>query len=255
MPVLRERRGKTEIITINRPEVRNAINGETSKAMSEALDACEEDDEILAVVITGAGDKSFSAGMDLKAFATGEGADVMGGKGGFAGIAQRDFPKPIIAAVNGTAQGGGFEIMISCDLVVAAEHATFGIPEVKRGIAAGAGGLIRIAKRIPLPIALEMAMTGDPIDTTRALQLGLINRVVPAEKLIDEAVALAEKICENGPLAVQVSKKLVRQAMEMPEEQAWDLNMKGLAEVFTSEDAREGPLAFAQKRKPQWKGR
>ncbi len=253
--VLRERRGMTEIITINRPEARNAINGATSRAMADALDACEEDDAIRAVVITGAGDKAFSAGMDLKAVATGEGADVMGAKGGFAGVSQRDFPKPLIAAVNGTAQGGGFEIMISCDLVVAAEHATFGIPEVKRGIAAGAGGLIRIAKRVPLAVALEFAMTGDPVDAQRALQLGLINRVVPADRLLDEAVALAEKICENGPLAVRVSKRLVKQALEISEEQAWELNMKGLAEVFTSEDAREGPLAFAQKRKPEWKGR
>lgn len=255
MTVLRERRGKIEVITINRPEARNAINGATSKAIGAAFDEVETDDDVWAVVLTGAGEKSFCAGMDLKALAMGEGADVMAGNGGFAGISQRDFPKPLIAAINGTALAGGFEIMISCDLVVAAEHATFGIPEVKRGIIAAAGGLIRAGKRMPLAIALELAMTGDPIDAQRALQLGLINRVVPAERVVDEAVALAERVCENGPIAVRVSKRLVRESLEISEEEAWQLNAKGVGEVFASEDAREGPLAFAEKRPPVWKGR
>ena len=181
MPAVeRERRGHVEILTINRPEARNAINGDVSVGMAAALDELEADDGCWVVVLTGAGDKAFSAGMDLKAFASGEGGAIMGGSGGFAGITQREFPKPIIAAVNGAALAGGCEIMLSCDLVVAADHATFGIPEAKRGLVAGAGGLIRLPKRLPLAIALELALTGDSIDAPRALQLGLVNRVVPA---------------------------------------------------------------------------
>jgi len=189
--VERERRGHVEILTINRPEARNAINGEVSQLMSSALDELTEDDDCWVVVLTGSGDKAFSAGMDLKAFASGEGASILGATGGFAGIAQRQFPKPLIAAVNGAALAGGCEIMLSCDLVVAADHATFGIPEAKRGLIAGAGALVRLPNRLPLAVALELALTGEPITAERALSLGLINRVVPAERLLDEAMALA----------------------------------------------------------------
>ena len=196
--VLRERRGNVEILTINRPEARNAINGAVSRAMSSAMDELAKDPECWVVVITGSGDKAFSAGMDLKAFSGGEGGDIIGASGGFGGLTQRDFPKPIIAAVNGSALAGGFEIMLSCDLVVAAEHATFGIPEAKRGLIAGAGGLIRMPKRLPMAIALELAMTGDPIDTDRAYVLGLVNKVVPADQVLPEAVALAERIAANA---------------------------------------------------------
>ena len=145
------------------------------------MDELTEDPDCWVVVITGSGDKAFSAGMDLKAFSSGEGGDIMGASGGFGGLTQRDFPKPIIAAVNGSALAGGFEIMLSCDLVVAADHATFGIPEAKRGLIAGAGGLIRMPKRLPMAVALELAMTGDPIDAERAHALGLVNKVVPAD--------------------------------------------------------------------------
>ena len=176
--VLRERQGRIEILTINRPEARNAVNGAVSKAFTEAFDELENDDDCNVVIVTGAGDKAFCAGMDLKAFAAGEAGEIMGARGGFGGIAQRDFPKPLIAAVNGSALAGGCEIMLSCDLVVAAEGATFGIPEVKRGLMAAAGGLIRLPKRIPPAIALELALTGDPIDARRALAIGLVNRVV-----------------------------------------------------------------------------
>jgi enoyl-CoA hydratase len=148
--VERERRGHVEILTINRPEARNAINGAVSQAMSSTLDELETDDDCWVVILTGSGDKAFSAGMDLKAFASGEGASIMGATGGFAGITQRSFSKPIIAAVNGAALAGGCEIMLSCDLVVAVDYATFGIPEVKRGLLAGAGGLLRLPKRLPL---------------------------------------------------------------------------------------------------------
>jgi enoyl-CoA hydratase len=253
--VERERRGNVEILTINRPEARNAINGQVSQEMSSALDALENDDQCWVVVLTGAGDKAFSAGMDLKAFSSGEGGSIMGASGGFAGITQRDFPKPMIAAVNGAALAGGCEIMLSCDLVVAAEHATFGIPEAKRGLVAGAGGLIRLPKRLPMAIALELALTGEPIDTRRALELGLINRVVPADRLMDEAVALAGIIADNAPLAVRWSKRVMVRSASVSEEEGWKFNAEAVSAVFTSADAMEGPIAFAQKRKPNWQGK
>ncbi len=256
MPAVeRERRGQVEILTINRPQARNAINGEVSVAMAAALDELESDDGCAVVVLTGAGDKAFSAGMDLKAFAAGEGGSIMGGSGGFAGITQRVFPKPVIAAVNGAALAGGCEIMLSCDLVVAADHATFGIPEAKRGLVAGAGGLIRLPKRLPIAIALELALTGDSIDASRALALGLVNRVVPAASLMDEALALAGVIADNAPLAVRWSKQVMVRAAGVSEEEGWKLNAEAVGVVFSSADAMEGPVAFAEKRKPNWQGK
>ncbi len=256
MPAVeRERRGQVEILTINRPEARNAINGEVSTAMSGALDELEADAGCAVVVITGAGDKAFSAGMDLKAFASGEGGAIMGGTGGFGGITQRQFAKPVIAAVNGAALAGGCEIMLSCDMVVAADHATFGIPEAKRGLVAGAGGLIRLPKRLPIAIALELALTGDSIDANRALALGLVNRVVPAARLMDETLALAATIADNAPLAVRWSKYVMTRAAGVSEEEGWRLNAEAVGAVFSSADAMEGPVAFAEKRKPNWQGR
>src|SRR5664280_494981 len=196
--VLRERRGHVEILTINRPEARNAINRATAIALGDALDACESDDDVWVVVLTGAGDKAFSAGMDLKAFAAGE---LPITDKGFGGITQRDFAKPLIAAANGVALAGGFEILISCDMVVAADHAKFGIPEASRGLVAGGGGLIRLPKRIPLAVAYEMALTADPISAQRAYELGLVNRVVRGAQVLGEAIALAERIAKNAPLA------------------------------------------------------
>lgn len=253
--VLRERRGHVEILTINRPEARNAINGAVTRGLGGAFDELEVDDDCWVVILTGAGDKAFSAGMDLKAFTAGEAGEIMGAKGGFGGIAQRDFPKPIIAAVNGSALAGGCELMLSCDLVVAVESAVFGIPEVKRGLMAGAGGLFRLPKRIPQAIAMELALTGDSIDARRALELGLINRVAPADKLMDEALALAETIAANAPLAVRASKRVMKQAGELPDAEGWAVNNAAVPEVFGSADAMEGPIAFAEKRKPNWTGK
>jgi enoyl-CoA hydratase/carnithine racemase len=253
--VLRERRGHVEILTINRPEARNAINGGVSKAMSSIMDELADDADCWVVIVTGSGDKAFSAGMDLKAFSSGEGGDIIGASGGFAGLTMRDFPKPIIAAVNGSALAGGFEIMLSCDLVVAAEHATFGIPEAKRGLIAGAGGLIRMPKRLPMAVALELAMTGDPIDAERARALGLVNKVVPAASLLDEAVALAERIAANAPLAVRYSKSVMKRAADVPESEGWKINQEAVGIVFSSADAMEGPVAFAEKRPPNWQGK
>jgi enoyl-CoA hydratase len=179
----------------------------------------------------------------------------MGASGGFGGLTERSFPKPIIAAVNGSALAGGLEIMLSCDLVVAVEHAMFGIPEAKRGLIAGAGGLLRLPKRLPIAIALELAMTGDPIDARRAEALGLINKVVPAESLLAEALALAERIAANAPLAVRYSKSVMQRAAELPESEGWKINREAVGVVFSSADAMEGPVAFAEKREPRWQGK
>ena len=252
--LLRERRGHTEILTINRPDARNAINGAVSRAFTEAFDELEADGDSWVVIVTGSGDKAFSAGMDLKAFTAGEAGEIMGAKGGFGGIAQRDFPKPLIAAVNGSALAGGCEIMLACDLVVAVEEAKFGIPEVKRGLMAGAGALFRLPKKIPATIAMELALTGDPIDARRALELGLVNRVVPAGTLMEAALALAGTITENAPIAVRVSKQVMKQAGELPDAEGWAINNAAVPEVFGSNDAQEGPIAFAEKRKPNWTG-
>ncbi|MHB1089181.1 MAG: crotonase/enoyl-CoA hydratase family protein [Acidimicrobiales bacterium] len=250
--LLRERRGHIELLTINRPEARNAINRATALALSAALDDCESDDDVWVVVLTGADTKAFSAGMDLKAFATGEFPIT---EKGFAGITKRDFPKPLIAAVNGSALAGGFEIMISCDMVVAADHAKFGIPEAQRGLIAGGGGLIRLPKRVPLTIAYEMALTADPIDAQRAYELGLVNRVVPGEQVLDVAIALAERIAKNAPLAVRVSKSVIKQAAELNEEASWVLNDDAFGAIGRSADALEGAVAFAEKREPNWQGK
>jgi enoyl-CoA hydratase len=247
-----ERRGHIALVTLNRPAARNAISPEVSQAMAAILDEVEADADLRAVVLTGAGEV-FSAGADLKVVAAGRGMDIARGKGGFAGVVNRDFPKPLIAAVNGPALAGGFEIVLSCDLVVAADTARFGIPEVQRGLMAAAGGLIRLPKRVPLAIALELAMTGDPIDADRALALGLVNRVVPHANVVDAACVLADRIGENSPIAVRLSRQLVREAAEMPESEGWQRTNELAVQIFASGDAVEGATAFAEKRKPVWK--
>jgi enoyl-CoA hydratase/carnithine racemase len=241
-----ERSGRVAVLTINRPEARNAIDGATGQALSDAFDQAEADPGVWAVVLTGAGDKAFCAGADLKALATGRGGEGIFTAGGFA--------NPLIAAVNGAALAGGLEIMLACDFAVAAEHATFGIPEVKRGIIAGAGGLLRLPNRLPMSVALELAMTGERIDAHQALGFGLVNRVVPAGAALEATIATARLICDNAPLAVRASKRLTLAAVELQEE-LWDLNDATVLEVMRSADAREGPLAFAEKRPPRWTGR
>ena len=250
--LLRQRQGRIEILTINRPEARNAINLATATALSDALDEIEDDDDVWVVVLTAAGDKAFSAGMDLKAFASGEFPIT---EKGFGGITKRNFTKPLIAACNGSALAGGCEIMLSCDLVVAADHARFGIPEVARGLIAGAGGLIRLPNRIPRAVALELALTGEPIDAQRALQIGLVNRVVPGDQLMGEAMALAERVAKNAPMAVRRSKQVMLEGSALPEAEAWALNDRVFGDVGRSADAMEGAVAFAQKREPNWTGK
>ena len=253
-PVVRERHGHVEIVRLNRERARNAIDGATTRALGAIFDELTDDPEVWVVVLTGTGDRAFCAGMDLKAFASGEMGEILTARGGFAGIASRKFPKPLIAAVNGVALAGGFEIVLACDLVVAADHALFGIPEVKRGLAAAGGGLIRLARRAPQAIALELALTGESIDAQRALSYGLVNRVVPAERLMEEALALANVICDNAPLAVRTSKELMKRSLDLTEEEAWKLNAELTVPIFTSKDALEGAVAFAEKRPPVWTG-
>jgi len=253
-PVVQERHGHVEIVRLNRERARNAIDGATTRALGAIFDDLTEDPEVWVVVLTGTGDRAFCAGMDLKAFASGELEDILSAEGGFGGIASRRFPKPLIAAVNGVALAGGFELVLSCDLVVAAEHALFGIPEVKRGLAAAGGGLIRLARRVPPAIALELALTGESIDAQRAFSYGLVNRVVPAEQLIEEALALANLICANAPLAVRTSKEVMKRSLDLTEDEGWKLNAELAIPVFTSHDALEGAVAFAEKRSPVWTG-
>ncbi|MBM3673803.1 MAG: crotonase/enoyl-CoA hydratase family protein [Actinobacteria bacterium] len=252
--VLTEQRGGVGILTLNRPEARNAVNADLAQGVEAALDGFEADDTVQAVIVTGAG-PTFSAGADLKLIAQGRGAEMATERGNFAGLIRRAFPKPLIAAVNGPALAGGFEIMLACDLVVAADHATFGLPEAKRGLFAAAGGLLRLPKRIPLAIATEIAITGDPIDARRAHELGLVNLVVPPDRLMQEAIAFADRIAVNGPLAVRNSLQMVREAGELSEEDAWPRNYELANEVFASKDSIEGAVAFAEKRAPRWTGR
>jgi enoyl-CoA hydratase/carnithine racemase len=247
MEVLTEITNNILVVTLNRPEAGNALNGALSEGLSNALSEAATNDEVRAIVITGAGEKIFCAGMDLKAFAAGE--DLA--KIGMGFTALRSCKKPLIAAVNGHALAGGFEVVMMCDLVVAVETARFGIPEVKRGLFAAGGG-VRLPARIPLAIALEMGLTGDPIDAPRAATLGLINQVVPAAQLREAALALAGRITANGPLAVQATKELM-----LDEIGSGNPTLMGELQkkVFSSEDAKEGATAFAQKRTPEWKGR
>lgn len=247
MEVLTEMRDGALIITLNRPEAGNSLNPALGKLLVSAVETAVGDPEVRSVVVTGAGEKIFCAGMDLKAFASGaDMSDV-----GRALFILTSCPKPVIAAVNGQALAGGFEVMMKCDLVVAADHARFGIPEVKRGLVAAGGGT-RLPTRIPLQIALEMGLTGEPISAQRAFELGLVNRVVPGAEVLDAALALAALVNANGPLAVQATKKLMWEEVG-PDTAARVGEVSG--PVFASEDAREGAMAFAEKRPPNWKGR
>ena len=250
-----EVRGHVAVLTINRPEARNAVNGDVAAGMEAAIDRLEADDDLWVGVVTGAG-PVFSAGADLKAVSTGQAAGMQTERGGFAGIARRERLKPMIAAVDGPALAGGCEIVLSCDLVVASTNARFGIPEVKRSLIAGAGGLFRLPRALPSRIAMELALTGDPIDAERAYALGLVNRLVDPGKAVDAAVELAEAICLNAPLSVRESRTVVRAAMGADDEdELWRVTNECFGRIAGTEDFVEGPKAFIEKRAPQWKGR
>jgi enoyl-CoA hydratase/carnithine racemase len=262
----REQHGLVQVLTLNRPEAANSLNPELLRELGRAFHESETDDATQVLVLTGAGERIFCAGMDLRAFSEGQGGPS--GDGGAttdqrpAGAAAGsptsfDFKhlpsKPVIAAVNGAAVGGGFELALACDLVVAADTARFGLPEVKRGLIAGGGGTL-LGTRLPLSLALEVALTGDLIDAQRAATWGLVNRVVPAAELLDSALALADVIAANGPLAIRMTKELVRRAVLDDPKRGW-ATPEELTSVFASEDAREGAMAFLEKRPASWKGR
>jgi enoyl-CoA hydratase len=251
MTLERERRDRIAILRLHRPEARNAIDPDTSRAIEDALDELEADPTVWCTVITATG-PVFCAGADLKVIAAGRGAEIMTARGGFAGLAWRELTKPLIAAVNGPALAGGFEIALACDLVVAADTAVFGLPEVQRGLLASAGGPVRLAQRVPLAIALELSVLGEPISATRAYELGLVNRVVPAERVLDEALALAERIVANSPTAVQGARNLVLGSADTDRAGAWELNRRVMREVASSPDGIEGARAFVEKRAPVW---
>ena len=250
MTVLQERRGRVHIITLNRPEKRNALDAATTEGLGNALLDAERDPDVVVVVLTGAGDRAFCAGLDLSTVGTKR--EPTEGSARYMSFITDGYPKPVIAAVNGTAVAGGFELMLACDLAVVAQHATFGIPEVKRGLIAGAGGTL-LPLRLPMPIALELGITGDPITAARAYELGLVNRVVPdAPQAFDEAIALAARICENSPAAVRATRELMFDTRRMHVPAAWDRIREKLPSILTGADAQEGARAFLEKRAPKW---
>ena len=250
--VLVEISGRVVVITINRPQARNAVNFAVSAAVAQALDDLDERDDLTVGIITGAGG-TFSSGMDLKAFLAGENVAIPGR--GLGGLTQRPPAKPLIAAVEGWALAGGCEIALACDLIVAADDAKFGIPEVKRGLVAGAGGLFRLPRRIPAGIAMELALTGDPLPAADAYRLGLVNKLTASGGALAGALALAERIAANGPLAVAATKQIVAQQFDWQIDEVWEKQDPIMRPAFQSADAREGALAFAEKRPPVWQGR
>jgi enoyl-CoA hydratase len=251
-PVLAERRDGVLIITLNRPQARNAVNLALAEGMAAALDDLDADDDVTVGVITGAG-AGFCAGMDLKAFVTGE--RPWAGDRGFAGIVRRASRKPLIAAVEGFAVAGGLEVALACDLIVAARGAKLGIPEVKRSLVAAAGALRRLPQRLPYGVAMELALTGEPITAERGYELGLVNRLADAGGALDAALELARAIAANGPLALDATKAIVQQQFDWSEEEFWQRQDELAAPVMSSQDAREGAVAFSEKRDPVWQGR
>ncbi len=250
--VLSERRERVLLITINRPEQRNAVNGAVARGIADALDALDADPELSVGVLTGAG-KGFCAGMDLKGFQSGDRPHVEGR--GFAGITQRAAAKPLIAAVEGFAVAGGLEVALACDLIVAARGARLGIPEVKRSLVAAGGALLRLPRILPRTIAMELALTGDPILAERAHELGLVNRLAEPGEAVATALELAAAIAANGPLALAATKRILVEASDWPDSEFFARQREIIDPVFTSEDAQEGARAFTEKRAPIWRGR
>jgi enoyl-CoA hydratase len=253
MSVLVEHRGPVTIVTFNRPEASNALDPATMIGLGDALDTASADDDVKAVILTGAGDRVFCAGLDLRAFADGgvEISDEV--TAGFRRLFRSRYPKPLIAAANGTVVAGGFEVLLRCDLVVAAEHIEFGLPEVQRGLVAGAGVTI-LPRRIPMPVVLELGLVGSRISAQRALELGLVNRVVPRGEAVTEALVLAEAIAANGPLAVRLTKQLAYAQEDEVSPELWTKIDEVTHTVMNSDDAKEGARAFVEKRPPDWTG-
>jgi enoyl-CoA hydratase len=252
VPVLTERREGVFLITLNRPEMRNAVNLSLAQGIAAALDELDEDASLSVGVLTGAG-KGFCAGMDLKAFVTGERPWV--GDRGFAGIVRRASVKPLIAAIEGFAVAGGLEVALACDLIVAARGAKLGIPEVKRSLVAAGGALLRLPRSLPHGVAMELALTGDPILAERAAELGLVNRLSEPGAAVEVALGLAGEIAVNAPLALIATKRILREQRDWSSAEMWEAQSAISDPVFVSEDAREGATAFAEKRPPVWRGR
>ena len=240
------------VVTINRPEAKNAVNLAVAKGIAAAMDQLDSDPAIRVAIITGAGN-TFCAGMDLKAFVSGE-LPVIKGRG-FAGLCEKRPRKPLIAAVEGYALAGGFEIALSCDLIVVAENSKFGIPEAKRGLAAAAGGLMRLPRQAPVRVAMELALTGDFMDAQRALDLGLVNQRVPAGQAMEAAKAMAAKIVANAPMSIESSKQVIYESANWQDDEMFRKQAEIVDPVFSSQDAIEGSKAFAEKRAPQWQGK
>lgn len=251
-PVLTERRGNVLVITLNRPEVRNAVNKGLAEGVAAALDELDADDGLTAAIVTGTGGY-FCAGMDLGAFAKGESPWIDGR--GFAGITQRASAKPVIAAIEGFAVAGGLEIALSCDLIVAAKGAKMGIPEAKRSLVAAAGGLLRLPRRMPYHAVMELALTGDPMPAERFHDFGVVNRLAEPGEALDVALGLAEQLAKNGPLALIASKRIIEEQVDWSLEEMWQKQGEIAGPVLTSEDAREGAVAFKERRDPVWKSR
>jgi enoyl-CoA hydratase len=250
--VLTERRDRVLLITINRPDQRNAVNAAVAEGISSALDELDGGADLSVGVITGAG-KGFCAGMDLKAFVAGE--RPYAGDRGFAGIVQRPAAKPLIAAIEGFAVAGGLEVALACDLIVAARGARLGVPEVKRSLVAAGGALLRLPRSLPRNVAMELALTGEPIEAERGYELGLVNRLSEPGQAIDGALELAETIAANGPLALMATKRIMVESADWSDSEFFTRQGGIVEPVMTSEDAREGATAFAEKRPPVWKGR
>ncbi|MEL7454203.1 MAG: crotonase/enoyl-CoA hydratase family protein [Pseudomonadota bacterium] len=250
LPTITEIHGRVLIITLNRPEARNAINQAMAEAIAAAVDRLDSD-PALSVGILAGGPQAFSSGMDLKAFLKGETPMIK--DRGLAGITEAPPKKPLIAAVDGFALAGGCELALACDMIVASKTASFGVPEVKRGLIAGGGGVINLPRRIPRGLAMEIILTGESVSAERAYEMGLINRLVEGAAL-DAAMALAETIAENAPIAVEVSKRVVLTSQDWPTDEMFQRQQEMIGPVFLSKDAREGAAAFAEKRKPVWRG-
>lgn len=256
LPVLFERRrDHVALVTLNRPEAMNAVNGAVTERLEEIVDACERDDDIWVVVLTGSGEKVFSAGADLKEVSKGNLASLISPRAGFAGFVQSSRTKPWIAAVGGLALAGGCELALACDLIVASDNAAFGLPEVTRGLIASAGGLYRLPRVLPPAIAKELILTANRLPAQRAAELGMVNRLVPVGKAVDAALALAAEIAVNAPVAVRESLAIASQALDHDDAALHRLSAEAQARVMQTDDFQEGPRAFIEKRPPHWTGK